>query len=829
MTRKVFNWLLRALGVMVFLSIAGAGLAYYLASHSVPEYDARHRLDSAPGEVEIVRDNYAVPHIFAESDAAVFFGLGFAHAQDRLWQMTMTRRVAQGRLSELFGERTLSTDHLMRALDLYGIAGRTHERQNDQVKAELQAYADGVNAYLKLVQTEALGRGAPEFFLFPPNIAPWTPTDSVAVLKVFALQLTDKASAETLRAELSLRIGPERLADILPEAPAAVLALPEYAGSLGLSTQDLAALPTRGARTPLSPVPSPGTAGASNAFAAAPGRAAAGAALHASDPHLGLSVPSPLYLAHLELQSGGAIGATVPGVPAILIGRTATLAWGVTASYLDDQDIVIERLGEADGTYVSPEGDVPFEERDTVIPVKDAQPRSVKLRWTRNGPVIPAPHFGAAAVTPPGHVAALSWTALTAEDRTIEAAMNLMRRKDIASVQPLLDLFHAPAMNLVMADAGGHIAIQAIGAAPDRLTSHVSQGRIPAAGWLARNLWQGTRPAAENPGVGDPEGGIVVNTNNRTTDAPFPAHWSFEWGDAHRILRASRMLNGRAFHTLDSFVEVQTDTISPAARALLPLIGRNLWYQGEPAAQDTVERQRQIALEALASWTGEMDEHAFEPLIFAAWTRQLQRRLILDDLGDLARSFARPDPQFLERVFRDVDGASAWCDIRQSTQVEDCETLARQALDAAILELSETYGPRIDGWRWGAAHVASHDHPVLGGQTGLDWLLNIVQETPGGDFTMLRGQTAGTDAAPYANVHASVYRQVVDFADPDGSVFILSTGQSGHPLSRHYDDLALLWRRSEYIPMSLDPTLARGGAVGITRLLPRSAQSASAD
>ncbi|MSU89954.1 penicillin acylase family protein [Rhodobacteraceae bacterium 2CG4] len=818
MTRTIFNWLLRALALATLLALAAAGLAYYLASHSLPDYDASYRLDDAPGEIEIVRDNYAVPHIFADNDAAVLFGLGFVHAQDRLWQMALSRRVAQGRLSELFGERTVEVDHLMRALDIYDIARRTADAQTDEVKAQLQAYADGVNAYIDLVRRDALGRGAPEFFLFEPEIAPWTPADSIAVMKAMGLRLTDKAAKEALRAALSLRLEPERVADILPEAPGAVVALPDYAGSLSVPRWQSAAAPAE--PNPLSPERPVGLAGASNAFAAMPGRAAAGASLLATDPHLGLSAPGPMYLARLELQAGGVIGATIPGIPSILMGRNENVAWGLTSSYLDDQDIYIERLDpENPDRYETPEGMRPFRTRESVIQIDGAPPRTVPLRWTRHGPVIPAPHFSAAQITPRGHVAALAWTGFETDDRSIEAALGIMRAGSVDEVLELAEIYHAPSQNIVVADAET-VALRAMGRAPRRLPEHDSQGRIPAAGWVARNDWQGYMDPADNPGATNPEGGIVVNTNNRTTDAPFPAHWSFDWGDTQRIQRAERLLNSREFHTLDSFIEIQNDTISPAARNLLPLIARNLWYQGEPAAQNTVGRQRQIALEALAKWNGEMSQHSFEPLVFTAWVRALQRRLVIDELGPLADRFARPDPLFLERVYRDVDGAAAWCDIRQSDTVETCQDMARLALDSALLELSESYGDRIDSWRWGAAHTAEHKHEVLGDVPLLGWLVNIRQETPGGDTTLRRGQTRGRGPTPYANVHASVFRAVVDFADPESSVFITSTGQSGHVLSRHYDDQALLWRRGEYISMALDPAVARGGAVGITRLRP---------
>jgi penicillin amidase len=279
-------------------------------------------------------------------------------------------------------------------------------------------------------------------------------------------------------------------------------------------------------------------------------------------------------------------------------------------------------------------------------------------------------------------------------------------------------------------------------------------------------------------------------------------------------------MSARRIHTRNSFIEAQLDTVSIAARSLLPIIARDMWLSEATAPQGTPERQRQRALDLLANWNGEMNEHLPEPLIFAAWMRELQMRLIRDDLGPLAQQFTALNPVFLERVFRDANGASIWCDIRPSNMVETCEDMARISLDNALLFLEETYGPDLETWQWGTAHEAQHTHQALGQSNLFSWIVNIHQPTSGGDFTLQRGMTSGNMPDPFTNIHAAGYRGVYDFSDPDSSVFIIATGQSGHPLSRHYDDLGALWRRGEYIPMTLDIDLARAGNIGITTLQP---------
>jgi penicillin amidase len=821
----VFQWLLRIFTGLIVLSLLAGGLLYYVLSRSLPDYDEDFSVAGVSAPVEIVRNNADVPHIFGATETDVFYALGFAHAQDRLWQMTMLRRTAQGKLSEIFGTRTVKIDELLRRLDLYTLAQSSVAVQDAPTKLALESYAAGVNAWINQVNLGARGRGAPEFFLFSNEIAAWSPADSIAILKLMALQLSSQLESEVLRAQLSLILGANRLADILPDdAGQAVIALPDYASLMpapmsapktGSGGSDQAYLDT-----PLSPFHSRDFAGASNVWAALPARSAAGGALLANDPHLGFTAPALWYLARLELPTGGVIGGTIPGMPLVLVGRSDRLGWGLTSSYLDDQDVVIERVNpENPEEYLTPTGPKPFETRRTIINVKGEDPITITQRWSESGPILPGTHYDLGAVTPAGHVAALEWTALSGADTSMTAALRLMRSASVAEAIEAGRLFIAPSQNLTLADADS-IALQMIGVMPARDPSHRTKGRMPAPGWEGANRWTGTLPYEDNPQLLNPTSGLLGNTNNKTVDRPFPNHVSYDWGDTQRIQRWLALMKTREVHTRDSFIEAQLDTVSPTARLLLPLIGADLWFTGEAAPEGTPERLRQRALTLLAEWNGEMNEHLPEPLIAEAWLRALQNRLTQDELGPMAEKFTHPQPDFIERVYRNTDGASVWCDVIQSAAVESCADIARIALDEALLHLTETNGPDLESWRWGDLHQATHDHPVLGDVPVLRYFVNIRQSTSGGDTTLMRGRTKGTGANPYLNVHGGGYRGVYDFADPDSSVFILSTGQSGHPLSRHYDDLGELWRRGEYIPMSLDPELARAAAVGITVLTP---------
>ncbi|MEO0936717.1 MAG: penicillin acylase family protein [Pseudomonadota bacterium] len=818
---QVFLWLLRIASGLVLLSVAAAFVVYYLAARSLPDYDAAARVTGISAPVEIVRDNANVPHIFGADDADTFFGLGYAHAQDRLWQMTTLRRTAQGRLSEVFGTATLEVDSFLRRLDLYNLARASAAVQDARAAMALEAYSAGVNARIAQINADALGRGAPEFFLFNAAIAPWQPSDSIAIAKLMAVQLSGHLDNEILRARLSLALPePDMLVDIMPDAPGVgVAALPEYAALVPGAPRHAAWVPDD--PHPLSPFRPRGLSGASNAWAAAPSRSATGGTLLANDPHLGLTAPAIWYLARLELSSGGVIGGTIPGLPMVLTGRSDALGWGLTTAYVDDQDLFIEEVNpENPEEYRVPGGWAPFETRRSIITVADAEPVTITLRWTQNGPVLPGSFKDLDSITPPGHVMALSWTALSGQDTSLGAGIDLMYAQSVAEGIAATERHMAPAQNLTLADRQT-IAMKTIGTIPRRDPDHQSEGRLPSFGYLPQNPWQGQMAYVSNPGFVAPLGGILGNTNNKTVERPFPNHVSFDWGDTQRIQRWQRLMQSRQVHTRDSFIEAQLDTVSFTARSLLPLIGAELWFTGEAAPAGAPQRQRQRALALLAEWNGEMNEHLPEPLIFAAWLRALQDRLVRDELGPMADALTHVEPLFIERVFRDVDGAARWCDVRQSAPVETCPDMARRALDDALIWISENFGTELETLRWGDAHQATHDHTVLGEVPLLRFFVNIRQSTSGGDNTLQRGRTrGGAGADAFHNVHAAGFRGVYDFADPDSSVFIIATGQSGHLFSRHYDDLAQLWRRGEYVPMSLDIGLARAAAVGVTVLEP---------
>src|SRR5690625_3203316 len=817
---SVLKWLLRLfVGVLALLAVA-AMLGWYLVSRSLPDWSGEiETAVSAP--VQIMRDANAVPHIRAESEEDAFFALGLVHAQDRLWQMELNRRAAQGRLSALLGGRSVEVDRLAKTLDLYGYAHRAVEAQSPDTQAALRAYADGVNAWIGQVNERALGRGAPEFFVFGADISPWTPTESLAILKTMALRLTDSARNEVRRARALLMLPTERVEDILPDYP-----LPAEVAPKRPEVDDkdrrasLPALPRDPFMEAFGMGAEAGLAGASNIWAVDGSRSATGKSLMANDPHLWLSAPSLWYLADIQGGDMAAIGGTLPGVPAVLIGRNHQLGWGLTTATIDDQDLFIEEVNpENPDQYRLPDGNwEEFRTRPIRIEIANSAPETGLVRESRHGPVLTHGQLGASTVTPPGHVPALAWTALVDKDTSMTALYELMQAATIEDGIAATEKAIAPAQNVVLADADS-IAMVVAGALPRRHPASRSRGRVPSSGTVAENDWQGMRDPSENPRVIRPKSGAVANANNRTTDAAYPDHLGYDWAPPYRIERLRKELTAQSFHSRDSFVALQNDAVSEMARSILPLIARDLWWR--EGMQQTDDPRRRRALELLADWNGEMDRHGPEPLIFSEWVRMLTSRLAADELGPLFADFAGERPLFIERVFRDVDGASIWCDVTKTPERETCTEMASLALDDALANLARDWGSNIEGWRWGEAHLAVQRHVPFGFLGPLGLIFNITNETSGGNETLLRGQSSGQGETPFRNIHAGGLRIVYDFADLDRSLMMISTGQSGHPFSRYYENLAPLWARGDMIPMSMDDADAMAGSLGLMTLHPR--------
>jgi len=787
---RALRWLLGGLIGLALLVSIGLATGYIWLRQSLPTVDDTLEVAGLAAPVRIVRDAHAVPHIEAASLEDAIFAQGFVHAQDRLWQMDFRRRLGAGRLAEVMGQAALPTDRFMRTLGLYRVAAASIAHLPQGTIALLEAYAAGFNAYL----ATRTGPLPPEFLIFGYQPEPWQPADSLVFLRLLALDLSVNWRDELLRARLAKRLSESQIADLWPDSTDAPITMVELAR--GLPADALAAV--------LPPAPPPGQG--SNAWVVDASRTTTGAPLLANDPHLRLGAPGPWYLAHLKSPERELIGASMPGLPGVVLGHNGHIAWGFTNTGPDTQDLFIERVDPDDpGQYLTPDGPAPFAARDEVILVADSEPETLRVRATRHGPVLSDLLPATGAALDGDQVLALSWTGLAEDDVSMAALLNLSDAVDWPGFVAAARQNGSPQQNVLYADTAGHIGFIAPGRVPIRAKG---DGRWPVPGWTGEYDWQGMIPFEQLPQALDPPDGAFVNANNRIVPDDYPYLITADWEAPHRARRIVEALDGEP-QDLASFGRLQADQLSLLARDLLPIM-----LEAEPSSEAA-----RAAMARLQAWDRVMRPDAAEPLIFAAWYRELSRRIYADELGDLFHAYWSVRPQFMERVLRQDP---AWCDDVGTGPVETCRAQAALALERALADLGRRFGSDQGDWRWGEAHPARMLHPVFKDQPLLARLFMIEYASGGDNVTVNVGHYApANEAEPFASIHAASYRGLYDLADLDGSRFIATTGQSGNPLSAHYRDLSELWARSETIPMTRRAEAYEQGAIGLLTLSPQ--------
>ena len=774
--RRIRRWLAIGLAALVTLTILAVVAAWLIARASLPETEGEVVVAGLKQPAEILRDADGIVTIRAGSRPDAAFALGYAHAQDRLWQMDFMRRAASGRLSEVVGAATLPIDRLMRGLGFYRVAEANLAALSAETRALLEAYAAGVNAFLE----EPGGPWPPEFLLLRYEPEPWTPVHSLLWGKLMALQLSGNWRGELLRADLETRFTPEELGFLFPPYPGDG---PVSIGSLtGGSPVESPRRLTEILPWELMPKK------ASNSWAISGAGSATGAPILANDPHLGLGAPGTWYLARLETPEGVVAGATAPGVPLVVLGHNGHIAWGFTTTQSDTQDLFVERLTEGrPGHYDTPDGPRPFETREEVIAVNGAEPERLILRSTRHGPVISDVAPEAAESLAEGQVLALAWPALAADDRTGDALAGLALARDWEGFLEAMRLFHSPQQNVIYADSSGAIGLAVPARVPLRRNGN---GTVPVPGWSGEHDWIGTIPFDELPRSLNPPDGRLVAANNRIAPLGFPHLLTARWREPYRAQRILDRLTPLERTSLDDHAAIQLDIVSMAAARLLPRM----------LAVEPRDQEARAARDRLAAWDLRMDRGRPEPLIFAAWLDALNRALLEERLGARFDDFAWVNPLTIELVLAD----GAWCDVVATAEIEGCDRRIADALSSALASLEATYGDEQGDWRWGQAHVARLAHPLFGRIPLLRDLLGKPVASHGGAMTVNRGGASfrGPFERRFEHVHGPGLRALYDLSDLDNSRFMSAFGQSGHPLSPHYLSLAPRWADGAYLRLT---------------------------
>jgi len=795
--RRFLRFGLRFAAVLGALGLLLVAAFYLYLRQSLPQTKGEIRVPGLSAPAEVLRDRYGIPHIFAASAEDASFALGFVHAQDRLWQMEMSRRIAAGRLAEIVGAGALETDRFLRTLGVRRSAEANLRSLDTETRKLLDAYAAGVNAFI------ASGPVLPpEFWLTGARPEPWTPADSVAWTKMMAWDLGGNWRNELLRMRLAKTLPLARIHELLPPYPGekvpVIADLKELYSSMEREAVRLARF-------------APDNDGlGSNNWVVSGSRTESGKPLLANDPHLGLTVPPVWYFAQLSAPDMQVIGATLPGVPGVILGRNERIAWGFTNTGPDVQDLYIEKL-DAAGGYLAPEGTRAFQVIDETILVKGAEAEKLRIRVSRHGPVISDVMRTAQDLAPRGHVIAFAWTALAEDDRTAQAAHKFARAREWDGFLAAARDFQVPQQNIVYADVEGNIGFIAAGRVPHRRSTNDLKGMAPAPGWQEKYDWVGYIPFEQLPRSFNPESGAIVTANHRVTPPGYPHFISSDWQPPYRADRIQALLDAVPKHTVPSFARIQADVVSLAMRELLPKL---------LAARPRSEEARK-ALALLAKWDGAMAAERSEPLIAWAWWRELTRAIYADELGDAFRENWLSRAVFLGNVLSGDAEAARWCDDIRTPAVETCEEVLALSLEAALADLRRRFGNDQSRWRWGEAHRALHEHRPFSRQPLLAAIFNVGVASPGDTYTVNVGRNNLNDEdRPYANRHAASLRAIYDLSDLEKSLYIHSGGQSGNILSDHYKAFSEAWARNEYIPMRAERKTLEAEPHQLLRLLP---------
>ncbi|MDJ0614745.1 MAG: penicillin acylase family protein [Rhizobiaceae bacterium] len=805
--RRLLKWLFSGVLGLISVVVVLAAIGYGLLVRTIPENNAEVSLTGLGQTTNVVFDAHAIPHIEATSYNDAMRVLGYLHARDRLWQMEVLRMAGQGRLSEMFGAATLDTDRFLRTLGMAEASKTSLNSLMPETRAALQAYSEGVNAYIDREQRTFEPLLGAEFMILSHTPEAWEDWQSVLIIKVMGLNLGANMDTEIKRLTLALEgFSSREIEELLPYGPRDnAEPLPDLLAVYGIQ-------PKSSANRKLPREMDTATVGEGYAFNFETGQSASnnwvisgdrtdtGKPILANDPHLGMTAPSTFYLAHLNWEENGErynlIGGTIPGVPFVIAGRNDDIAWGLTTTNLDAQDLFLERVDADLSTYQTEDGQKPTDSFETELVYGDELSEALKIVKTRNGPLLPDSYRGIGELLPDGYALSLSWPGLAEDDTTLDTLYSNNRAKTVHEFVKGSSRGVSPMQSIVVADTKGNIGLLAKARSPRRKPENIINGRAPVPGWLEAYRWDGFVPDWQQFAIINPPAGALTTANANFFPPEFSEHITYDWAEHFRQARAEELVLGRnEKHSVSTSRDMLADDYSPAFVQL-----RDLAQKIMPEGVGLLPEMRA----ALSEWDGRMQIDRPEPLIMLAWFRHLNIGMLEDDLGEYFPRFERgaitPLLAMLERsIGRD------WCDNVITTEKETCAELLQSSLRAANDELVTEFGEDWRDWKYGDAHQAYNEHRPFGQVAALSQYFDIEIPSAGGPYTLLRGQTKFEQEKPYRNRHASAYRAIYDFSDLNKSVFIQSTGQSGNFLSPHYDDLSKIWADLDYVPMSVNP------------------------
>ncbi len=854
--RKIGRILGRLLiGAVIIALLLTAGGAFYFKSYlpgsvapkSFPQIDGQVRLQGLNGPVDIYRDQMGIPHIFASSLHDLFFAQGYVHAQDRFWQMDAWRHIGSGTLSEMFGKGQVETDAFLRTLGWRQVAEQEWQQMSPEAQAILNAYSEGVNAYLKDHHGSAVSLEYALLGLLSPDyqIQPWTPVNSLTWGKAMAWDLRSNLDEEVQRALLSKTLTPEQIDQLFPPYPsdhpiivnkigngASTDTVPP-ASRYELSDQILSALQHNASLMDAILGPS-GDGIGSNSWVVSGSLTATGKPLLANDPHLGIQMPSIWYQMdmHCRPQNDQCPyemgGFSFAGVPGIIIGHNDHIAWGFTNTGPDVMDLYIEKVNPDNPNQYEYNGQwLNFDMRTETINVSGGKPVTITIRSTRHGPVISdtygplkdtntdnAPGFipfkdRTGLPLPDHYVIALAWTALKPSS-PFEAIWGFDKAQNWDEFRQAARDFHVPAQNLIYADTQGNIGYQMPGDIPIRKDG---DGRYPVPGWTDQYDWTGYIPFDQLPYTFNPPEGYIVTANNQVAPNDYPYFITADWNYGFRAQRIVDLIrNAPGKIDIPYIQKMQGDDYDSNAAVLIPLLLQlSEQFSGNQAA----------ALGLLKNWDGQAQAGSPAAAVFEAFWRHLLVNTFADDLP---KDYLPDDSSRWNQIIRTLvqDPGSSWWDDRSTPARETRDDILKKSWGQAVDELESRFGSDMSKWNWGRMHTATFQNQTLG-QTGIGLIDSLFNRGPyqtSGGSNIVNATAWGDLVNGYQVTDLPSMRMIVDLGDLNNSLSVHTTGESGHAYNPHYDDMIPMWANIQYYPMLWDPSAISAQARDHLQLLP---------
>lgn len=837
MNRLIRGCLIGGLGLVLVLAVLVVVLGVVTVRRPFPQENGELTLAGLDAPVDVYRDAYGIPHIFASTSHDLFYVQGYVHAQDRFWQMDFWRHTSTGRLSEMFGEATLDTDRFLRTMGWARVAQQELEALDPTGLAILAAYADGVNAYLDDHQGSALSLEHTILGLLNADYQPepWLPVHSLAWTKAMAWDLGDNMDREIERAQLLKTLSPKQVAEIIPAypedgpvivpgytesgatvgAPAVVTHLldPEVSTALSVVGRRAAGLEALLGMT--------GAEIGSNSWVISGDHTATGMPLLANDPHLPVQMPSIWYEVDLRCTPKGpdcpyqVTGFSFAGMPGVIIGHNDRIAWGFTNVGPDVQDLYIERVNPANPNQYEVNGEwQDMRIIEETIQVAGGDPVPLTVRYTRHGPIISETYGLLEGISeksnldiPPSYAIALRWTAL--EPSSVYTALWKMNSaENWDEFREAVSAFAVPAQNLVYADVDGNIGYQMPGNIPIRSGS---DGTVPVPGWTDEYEWSGLIPFEELPYTFNPPQGYIVTANNPVTGSDYPYMISKNFAYGYRARQILQMIEERPDPiSIQDIQTMQGDSRNLNAEQLVPVL-----MQVE-LEDDDLEAVRSL----LANWDYQDHMDSSAAALFEVFWRNLLAHTFHDDLPE--EYWPDGGGRWYVSVLQLVERPdSAWWDNQMTPEVEDRDDTFRQAFAAAVAELEEEQGSDPERWNWGDLHTVTFRNATLGtsGPAPVQALFNRgPYRTSGG--TEIVNATSWKASESYAVRALPSMRMIVDLSNLQNSLSINTLGQSGHAFHPHYNDMVDLWRNIQYHPMLWDPGVIQDQSEEHLRFVP---------